>query len=730
MDRQTYNTQLASLRELRADITTAEKKVAAAQKELDQLTAKRGRQVTGAAAYENAKAEAIAKAAGMSVGEVVRLAPVLDPTPQTVRASLATDPSPAPTLATPEPAPAAAPALEPAPIASRAAEAVPAATEPATGGSRVEEIPAPAEPQAPVTAAQVTPTDGFQQQRFLPSIPDGPAAARYTALTEGLANRRPTWEQNWYVTVWLDASTGDLATVDAVQRVELGRRTPGEILDAVTAAVPGAQRVYVTAGDPWHLGAERYPTLKQAVAEWLNAPSPRWEANSARGAGQDRLASHLVHERNPVGRYARAGVERGAERVEIHSVGQWFDPEGSDVVMVRQAFMLMYEALQRQWSDTVMMAVPSAMGRDLWKRTIPVTGQFAGGYPVMSEELRALMHATAGQGRTELIVPPRVPAELPALVELDRTLAYGRHTWRSGVGAPTRVTARSFQAMDTKQQTKALMAPSHWHIRATVPQGWQHIGLLPAPVPGDRTWEYPATPGSTFTTWAGGAEVNVALNNPIAPWRIEILDGLVWKEGKPLDEWSTRLKTAWSDLVNLSRMHADERQRRAAHLASRGIRSILLYGIGDFARRPRVNTGTTPVGQPVPDGAEILGQDSEVTTWQRVTSLAKDPWAHPEWSAGVWSGARAALLDMTIKEGKEVIARVGALHLPPGSVVALRTDAIYTTEAVRWPYGGQPGEYLLKGHLPGPVPAPATLDELLELRQAGRIHLSQKGADL
>ena len=41
--------------------------------------------------------------------------------------------------------------------------------------------------------------------------------------------------------------------------------------------------------------------------------------------------------------------------------------------------------------------------------------------------------------------------------------------------------------------------------------------ILPAPAAGERAWHYPSQGGHTFTTWAGGAEVNLALRNPITP---------------------------------------------------------------------------------------------------------------------------------------------------------------------------------------------------------------------
>ncbi|MFF0390500.1 hypothetical protein ACFYS8_17685 [Kitasatospora sp. NPDC004615] len=735
MDRKSYTAELASLRELRTEITAAEKTVAAAQKELDKLTAQRARRVAGLAGYEAAKADAVAKASGLSVGDVVRIAPLLDPTPAAVRAAKADDQAPA---AVPAPAPVAAPVAEPAvavapaltrpdPVVEQPAPAAPVTEAPTeVEDQAVVEQPGPAAPAAApvVPTAPVAPV--ASGPRELPTLPEGPASARFEAVTTGLVSKRPNFTQQARATVFLDAAAGMLAVRDQIVRVDLGARTPGEILDAVLATAPGTERIYITAGAPWHDGAERYSTLKDAVAAWLNTPSERW--TTAVGSGRDKLAGHFVHQRQPVGRYAPASAPDSGS-TEIRSMGEWFDADGADVVTCRQAFTLLWQALRRHWDDAVLMGSPSQTGRDLWSRTIPTTGKWAGGYPVLSEELRGLLHATGGQGRTELFLPPRVPEQLPALVEYDRTFAYAKHLWKSPVGVPRRITAAAFAAMTEAEQVKALMSCSHWNVRVTVPQGWNHVGLLPAPVTGDRAWVYPATPGTTFTTWAGGAEVHLALSNHLMPWKVEILGGLLWEDGKPLDEWGKRLKAAWADLTNLSKLHGDERQRTAAYLASRAVRSVLLFGLGGFAQRPRLVSGTTPIGEALPAGVEILGQDDQVITWQRQAGFSRDPYAHPEWAAYVWSGARAALLDMKYRQGKEVIGYAGALHAKPGTVVYFGTDGIALTERQPWPYRGEPGDYLLKGHLTGPVEHPTSQEQYLKLRGLGRAELAQKGTD-
>ncbi|MFI9329297.1 hypothetical protein ACIGZJ_17345 [Kitasatospora sp. NPDC052868] len=742
MDRKTYTAKVAELRPLREEIAKAEKTVAAAQAALDKLNLQRARRITELAGYEGAQAPAIAKASGLSVGDVVRIAPLLDPTPAAVRAAKADDQASvtaAPVQETvAEPVAAAAPALT-RPVAA----AAPALTRPA---AVIEQPPpAPVEdqdvveqhaPAAPAAAAPDVPAVSVAPvaapvrpavevgPRELPTLPEGPDGARFEAVTTGLVSKRPNFGQQARATVFLDAATGELAVRDQVVRLTIGARTPGEILDAVLATAPGTERIYITAGAPWHDGAERYSTLKDAVAAWLNTPSERW--TTAVGSGRDKLAGHFVHQRQPVGRYAPAAAP-DTGMVEIRSMGEWFDTDGADVVTCRQAFTLLWQALRRHWDDAVLMGSPSQTGRDLWSRTIPTTGKWAGGYPVLSEELRGLLHATGGQGRTELILPPRVPEQLPALVEYDRTFAYAKHLWKSPVGTPTRITAQGFAAMTGQEQVKALMSCSHWNVRVTVPAGWNHVGLLPAPVTGDRAWIYPSEPGTTFTTWAGGAEVHLALSNHLMPWKVEVLGGLLFEDGKPLDEWGKRLKAAWADLTNLSRIHGDERQRQAAYLASRAVRSVLLFGLGGFAQRPRLVSGTTPLGEALPAGVEILGQDETVTTWQRQAGFSRDPNAHPEWAAYVWSGARAALLDMKYRQGKKVIGYAGALHAKPGTVVYFGTDGIALTERQPWPYRGEVGDYLLKGHLSGPVEHPTSQEQYLKLRGQGRAELSAGG---
>ncbi|MCY0946313.1 Mucin-19 [Streptomyces antarcticus] len=726
MDTKKYSAGLSELRAVRDELKPLERELGQLQAKVDKLREHRAEKVRELSGYEKATADRLATSAGLAVIDIVTLAPSLAPqgAPEASAGSTATetvtgDQSVAQAAAQPIKESAAPPAPDrPVTEPAGALAHLPSTTSDSDAAPEASGRPAQAE-AAPAAAATE------DSERVLPSIPDGADGDRWFHAERDLASKRPNFKQAARGMAFLDTTTGTLVWQSGTVRLDLGSASVAEILTAVYAVAPvSVERIYITAGDPWHQSSERHAFLKDAVAAWLNGPLPEgWTVEASRG--RDRQAGHLVHPRNPVGRW-----QRGDQHTEIRSVGEWFDPGGADPATVRAAFVELWKALRPHFEDVVLMGSPSQTGRDLWSRTVPAKAgaKWADGFPVMSQEIRGLLHATAGQGRTELIAPPRVPERVPGWYEVDRTFAYAKHTWASGVGVPERITAARFAAMSEKEQSNALFAPSHWQVRVTIPEGWSHVGLLPAPAPGERSWHYPYEGGRTFTTWAGGAEVNLALRNPIAPWRIEILDGLLWESGDPLKSWSTKLQKAWRSLRAIADMHGDEQQKQACALASRAVRAILLYGIGTFAQRPRITTGSLELGAggevpDMPDGARLTGITDTHVTWERNQGFSRDQYAHPEWAAGVWSAARAALLSVSTSSkdpatGKPL--KAGALHLPPGSILAFRTDAIYTSAPVDWEYGGEPGDYLLKGRMPWEQTTPRTDEEFYYLQGLGR----------
>ncbi|MCZ9337100.1 hypothetical protein NGM37_04825, partial [Streptomyces sp. TRM76130] len=78
--------------------------------------------------------------------------------------------------------------------------------------------------------------------------------------TTGLVSTRPNFTQQARSTVFLDATTGVLVHRSQTHHLDLAGRSAADILTAVFHTVPeDVERIYITAGDPWHRDADRYP---------------------------------------------------------------------------------------------------------------------------------------------------------------------------------------------------------------------------------------------------------------------------------------------------------------------------------------------------------------------------------------------------------------------------------------------------------------------------------------
>lgn len=641
----TYAETLEALRSTRDDIKKLEGRKATAEKKRDEL-------IKHAASFSESSGGVIAKSAGLSAGRVSQITPVRAQR-AAVRAAQAAGVIGSTT----------APAEVPAPRLSDAA---------AKMAARLTEIHGVGDYVAKLeTAVKGGP-------RELPGIGDTPVT-----IEAGSASKRKWTAQRARFTA-VAAPDGRIALNGKMIRVDPGDGSPGAWL----AVLPEQVERLVFVGDaPWH--TDRDTTMTADVHEWLTAPLPEgWVGKS-----------HFPHERYPVGRYEWTGGQK--RRVEFSHLGSWVPGSNVTHPMVGwHAFRLLREAIQTRWDTKVeLTGSPTTLGQDLWARTIPQGRE----YPIMSAELRELIRTTSGQGRFELFAAHGGAEKLPALNYYDCTFAYAGLTWGLPVGSPTRVTAHQYETANAALQEKMVRGRGRWHIRATVPTDWAHVGLLPCS--GTNGWEYPREPGRTFTTWASGGEVWLARQRG---WHIEVIDGITWAEGKPLDLWRDKLVDAWRALNSMSSM-AGPGYAEAAALAAKMARSVLLYTIGGFHSRGVQKKGLAASEAAIPATAVRAEERDGTWEWQGGREVTSE-FAHPEWSAEVYGRMRLRLL-----AGPQ---GVGALQLPYESMVAFRADGLLTTAESGWTNpDAVPGRFRLKGKL-GECPAPTDEGSLLALRDA------------
>jgi len=152
------------------------------------------------------------------------------------------------------------------------------------------------------------------------------------------------------------------------------------------------------------------------------------------------------------------------------------------------------------------------------------------------------------------------------------------------------------------------------------------------------------------------------------------------------------------------------------------IRAIVLKSIGSFYRHLVVNDGYVPLeqGDAIPEFAEWEAIDENTIYYREETDLTdrQQQMLQPHWACWIWGNARTRL------------ARA-ALALPYESLMALRTDGIWTTYDVGqdenpiWQETtGKPGSWRRKYELHD-VPWPQKYGDMLSIivmaKQSGRL---------
>jgi len=464
--------------------------------------------------------------------------------------------------------------------------------------------------------------------------------------------------------------------------LELGRR--------LGTRYGGTVRVVLTRA-PWQRG-ER--SVRDAAGAWLGEDVDGWTGRPYRVTDRD-VGSYMT------GTWRH---ESGA-RVEIGMTRTWTGADGQDPMAYLHAWQGLDHHVMEAWkrdrhagASTSLLATPSTTGRSLWLASLSSKTE----HPVLSDELRELLHATSGQGRIQ-VCTTGVPETVPGVAYLDGRLMYAALTWGLPVGAPMRLTARTWSGWTDAEQRDALRGGRMWlKVKVRIPADWDHVGILPARRDSAvRGWCYPDEPGREFTTWASGAEVWTAWRYR---WDVRVVDGLYWAEGKPMRAFSERLCALW---------HA------APEGATRKmIRSLMLFTIGSFATSGRTEQAivkTDDLDQEEHEDAaygEIINNELTMLVKDSAVSDLAAATLHPEWAVMVWGRARARLLSH-VQERQEV----GALTLPRASVLGFHTDALMLDHDPLWPDAeGKIGSFRLKGLVREPVAAPRTAGDRIRLR--------------
>jgi hypothetical protein len=489
---------------------------------------------------------------------------------------------------------------------------------------------------------------------------------------------------------WCDPATGVIVT-DAGRMLGAhpgaGRRrvNPADIADALAAA--GVSRCYLTGGS-W-------------PASWLTFADP------ARSGWVPGKRGHYEDAADPRLDLARTGPA-GPERVDLRRASSWGLPDDVTPRDARETFLALDSALRARFRGSpagpILRATATATGQQLHALAAPA--EWTGDQ--LDDDLAELVRSTSPQHRIE--TPGSCygkcdqhrarPAVAPAVVTyLDARFTYASLTAGLGVAPAWRLTGdQATELLDRNPYARA-----RFRARVTVPEWWEHPGLLMTRHPDGRHWHAPDLPGLTFETWVDSAELVPAR---AYGWRVELLEGLAFTEGaRPLDVWTRRLVDVHKGATDTG----TELGRNAARM----VRAIMLRTIGAFHSTGRDVTHVADEPLDVPAAGVTYRRDLPdgrvVYRTRQAPRGAQAAHVRPELTAQIWGRAHARL--WTAPGG------AGFMSLDPGAVWGMWGDALYlSTGNPGWLDDGKPGRYRVKGTSPEPVARPAGAGELLTLR--------------
>ncbi len=463
------------------------------------------------------------------------------------------------------------------------------------------------------------------------------------------------------------------------------RRSASEILAALArTGTPGPKIVYILSG-----------------ATNDTAPPHAWY----RAPVADGYTVEYRSEQPPL-RVAKYTKGEQAE-ITFRHTSTWFRSE-TNLDRVRSAYRVLSHCLRRDWwheggaqSHVFPLASPAQTGLDLAARLLPRPSDYpkspAYRYPIPAPDLWQSLHTYGYQHRSELCADPVFyQSPMQGYWYLDGRFAYAAHT-------------RNVPCWLAIHDHRNRFEPDRWgwyHITATVPSNWRHLGIFKTP--GRQEW--PHTPGARIDTWADQHEIKLALAHG---WDVKVHERYVYNESRggsdPLRHWTRRLVDRYSDAAK-----GEERSAFGplAPLLKEAYGHILYDTLGTFKRSTVEEVVDVPRGQALPLGAHSI--EATPHGWQahisRPLSSYQLAWAQVHWWVAITSRQR----------NYGLMRRV--LQTPREQVGAIRTDAAHLfcampDRAIVWHDYGKVGDYRVKGHLKGPVLMPQDETGLFDLMQ-------------
>lgn len=281
-----------------------------------------------------------------------------------------------------------------------------------------------------------------------------------------------------------------------------------------------------------------------------------------------------------------------------------------------------------------------------------------------SASFRALLHAHTTQGRSEMF-----GNQSP-----DKFFYYDR---RFAYAADAKLELPCGEPVESQSGKLVDYETAFYRVEFDVPEGWPHVGLLPCLGHSGDGWHWP-TSGSGLA-FVATPELQLAKENG---WRFRILNKWEFQSFRPMEKFVKTLEGLW-------KLAKSERQTVEADI----YRRLVLHAIGGLYARSFERERFVDFAELIErnDAAALSAELTDAGAMVTERSGQRDERFYmPEWSAFIWSRARARLNRALLK-------------LPFSSLVGCHVDAVYSSTDLRIcapeMTGDEVGKFRVKGCL-------------------------------
>lgn len=328
----------------------------------------------------------------------------------------------------------------------------------------------------------------------------------------------------------------------------------------------------------------------------------------------------------------------GAE-VTVSLLSNWFDGTSRDWLIAQSQF--------RTHFGFGFLSSPALTGTYAAQQCLPKALPKGG----PSEEFLAILHAQTTQGRTQSFLPA---LDVNEFFYYDRIFAYSADCYLEMPCGADRVEVGGDYVP---------FKPAFYEIEFSIPDGWNHMGLLP--VMSVDGWRWPEK--GKHRTFVAEPELRVAVQHK---WPFRVIQVWRFADARPLELWRSKLTKLYA----------------SGGAGKQIFRAVLLQGLGAMYARSYRRERVVGEAEWIESG-DVSGEflpDGNVRVVDRVARSGR--FYAPHWIAYTWSRARARLIN-------------AALTLPKSSILACHVDALYLRERLTEGVGLGWGQFRMKGRL-------------------------------